>query len=98
MTGIKAFWELCKQRFNDNVNWCHDYYDGTDKPENKLYSFLFKHWLFPFYGIECKCCYTTRGVFYGLIVGAVLGVKGLIGLAFILAVLTILLMFRSDKR
>lgn len=61
--------------FCNTFNYCEGYWYGTDveKPENKLYNFLFKYWLFPFKNNECLCCNATRGVMYGVILGFILG-------------------------
>ena len=60
--------------FINNVNFCHGYnYDGTEKPENKLYNWLYAHWLWPFVQTDCVCCNTVRGVLYGAVVGYVIG-------------------------
>lgn len=70
-----TFWYKVCQFFVNNINWCEGwYYDSdTPKPPNKLYDFLFTYWLFPFKNNACLCCNTTRGVFYGLVLGFILG-------------------------
>lgn len=64
--------KLCKW-FIDNVNFCSDYYDGSEKPENKIYNFFRDYWLFPFEQTGCACCNTVRGLIYGAIIGFVVG-------------------------
>lgn len=61
--------------FVDKINFCEGVYYGTDfdKPENRLYSFFYKYWLFPFKQNDCICCNTVRGLLYGGIMGFVLG-------------------------
>ena len=60
--------------FTENINWCHGYYYDslTPKPENHLYNFFYKYWLFPFKQNDCICCNTVRGLIYGFILGALL--------------------------
>ena len=60
--------------FVDNINWCEGYYytSGIEKPENKIYNFFYKYWLFPFEQNNCLCCNTVRGVIYGIIIGVLL--------------------------
>lgn len=61
--------------FVDRLNFCEGVYYGTDfdKPENGLYNFFYKYWLFPFKQNDCICCNTVRGLVYGGIAGYVLG-------------------------
>lgn len=69
--------------FHNEVNWCEGtLYDTVnpenpefflDKPENKLYSWFYKYWLFPFQQNDCICCNTVRGLLYGGAVGFILG-------------------------
>lgn len=67
--------------FCDNINFCHGYryaeYDEEGnpvaKPDNKLYDFLYRYWLFPFKQNDCICCNTVRGLVYGFVIGLVLG-------------------------
>ena len=61
--------------FVDHVNFCEGVYYGTeiDKPDNSLYNFFYKYWLFPFRQNDCICCNTVRGLLYGGIVGYILG-------------------------
>lgn len=59
--------------FINNVNFCSDYYDGTEKPSNPVYDFFWKYWLFPFAQTGCVCCNTVRGVLYGFIAGVAIG-------------------------
>lgn len=67
-------YRLCKF-FVDHINFCEGVYYGTtiDKPENPLYNFFYKYWLFPFRQNDCICCNTVRGLLYGGIVGYILG-------------------------
>lgn len=59
--------------FINNVNWCHGYYyNGDEKPENKIYNFFYKYWLFPFEQNDCICCNTVRGLIYGFLLGLLL--------------------------
>lgn len=62
--------------FVNHINFCEGYYYGTelDKPENPLYNFFYKYWLFPFRQNDCICCNTVRGVLYGVLIGYILGV------------------------
>lgn len=67
--------------FVDNLNFCHGYrfdeYDENgnpvEKPDNKLYNFFYKYWLWPFQQTGCACCNTVRGLIYGIIIGFVVG-------------------------
>ena len=61
--------------FCDNINFCHEYYYGTDtpKPENRVYNILYEYWSFPFEQPDCICCNTVRGLIYGGIIGFILG-------------------------
>lgn len=73
--------EKLKAWFLNNVNWCHGYYynqfdsegNPVAKPENKVYEFFYRHWLWPWKQNECLCCNTVRGLMYGFIIGAVVG-------------------------
>lgn len=65
-------YKLCKW-FVDNANFCSDYFDGTEKPENKVYSFFLKYWLFPFEQTGCPCCNAVRGLIYGALIGYIIG-------------------------
>ena len=60
--------------FVNNVNWCEGYYYGTEtpKPDNRVYNFFYKYWLFPFENTGCVCCNTVRGLVYGFILGGIL--------------------------
>lgn len=66
----------CARFFVNNINWCEGYYYETSdsKPENKIYNFFYNNWLFPFKQNGCICCNTTRGLFYGVVIGYILGV------------------------
>lgn len=56
------------------MNFCHGYtLDGTPKPENGLYNWFYAHWLWPFVQNDCVCCNAVRGLFYGLLIGFLLG-------------------------
>lgn len=68
-------WLRFKEWFVNNVNWCEGYYYGTDKPkpENKIYNWFYKYWLFPWKQNECLCCNTVRGVIYGFVLGVIAG-------------------------
>lgn len=70
-----TIWYKFVEFFCNHINWCHGYYYGTDieKPENKLYSFVYKYWTFPFENPGCECCSAVRGLIYGGIIGFVLG-------------------------
>lgn len=61
--------------FVNHVNFCEGAYYGTeiDKPNNSLYNFFYKYWLFPFRQNDCICCNTVRGLLYGGVVGYILG-------------------------
>lgn len=60
--------------FNDWLVFCHGFnYDGTEKPENKLYNFVYKYWTWPFENPGCECCSAVRGLIYGGIIGFLLG-------------------------
>lgn len=61
--------------FVDHINFCEGAYygNGFDKPQNRLYDFLYEHWLFPFRQNDCICCNTVRGLIYGGILGFVVG-------------------------
>ena len=67
--GERGYWFV--KWFTDNINWCHGYYYDSEieKPENKLYNFFYKYWLFPFIQTDCLCCNTVRGLIYGFILG-----------------------------
>lgn len=69
-----AFYKFCKF-FVNHINWCEGYYYDTDipKPDNKIYNFFYKYWLFPFAQNDCMCCNTVRGLIYGFILGWLLG-------------------------
>lgn len=60
--------------FVNNMNWCEGYYYGTEtpKPENRVYNFFYKYWLFPFENTGCACCAAVRGLVYGFILGGIL--------------------------
>lgn len=62
--------------FRNNINWCEGYYYDTEipKPENKLYNWFYKYWLFPYVQNDCMCCNTVRGLIYGAIIGFAIGV------------------------
>lgn len=64
-------WERFKKWFVDNVNWCEGYFYGTDipKPENKLYNWFYRYWLWPWKQNDCLCCNTVRGMVYGGLIG-----------------------------
>ena len=54
-----------KNFFNDYINWCEaEYSDGREKPENKVYHFIYRHWLWPLAQNDCVCCNTVRGMIY----------------------------------
>ena len=60
--------------FVTHINFCEGYsLDGTPKPENRLYNWLYAHWLWPFEQNDCLCCNTVRGVIYGMLIGYLLG-------------------------
>lgn len=67
--------------FCDKLNFCHgafyDEYDAegnpVEKPENKVYNFFYKYWLWPFEQTGCACCNTVRGLIYGAILGWLMG-------------------------
>lgn len=67
--------------FIDRVNFCHgaryDEYDNdgnpVEKPENKIYNCFYKYWLWPFEQTGCACCNTVRGLFYGAVIGFLVG-------------------------
>lgn len=67
--------------FCDTINFCHGYkfgeYDAlgnpVEKPENKVYNFFYKYWLWPFVQTDCVCCNTVRGLIYGAILGFIMG-------------------------
>lgn len=61
--------------FVNNLNWCEGMLYGTDieKPENKVYNWFYKVWLFPFKQNDCLCCNTVRGLIYGGIIGYLIG-------------------------
>ena len=60
--------------FVDKINFCEGvYYDSNiAKPENKIYNFFYKYWLFPFEQNDCICCNTVRGIIYGAIIAYLL--------------------------
>lgn len=72
-------YKVCKW-FCNYINFCHGvYYDAYDaegtpieKPENKIYNFFYKYWLFPFKQTDCICCNTVRGLIYGGVLGYIL--------------------------
>lgn len=72
----KGTWryKIC-EFFVNHVNFCEGVYYGTDfdKPQNRLYEFLYEHWLFPFKQNDCICCNTVRGLVYGGILGFMVG-------------------------
>lgn len=61
--------------FVNHFNFCEGYYYGTEleKPENKLYNWLYEHWLFPFKQTHCVCCNSVRGLMYGVVIGYIIG-------------------------
>lgn len=67
--------------FIDHINFCHGYkfdeYDAAgnpvEKPENKVYTFFYNYWLWPFLQTGCLCCNTVRGLIYGGIIGFIFG-------------------------
>lgn len=67
--------------FVDNINFCHGYrfdeYDAdgnpVEKPENRVYTFFYTYWLWPFIQTGCVCCNTVRGLIYGGLAGFILG-------------------------
>lgn len=61
--------------FVNHINFCHGYYYDTsdEKPQNKIYNFLYKYWLWPFEQTDCLCCNTVRGLMYGAVLGYLLG-------------------------
>lgn len=67
-------WYRFCEWFVNHINWCEGYYYRTEtpKPENKLYNFLWKYWLFPFENNGCACCIGTRAFVYGFILGGLL--------------------------
>lgn len=69
-----TLWGKACELFINHINFCHDYYDGTEKPANPVYDFFRKYWLFPFEQTECPCCNAVRGLIYGAILGFLLGV------------------------
>lgn len=61
--------------FIDYVNFCHgEYHDGSEKPDNAVYDWLYYHWLWPFVQTDCVCCNAVRGLLYGFVLGLVTGV------------------------
>lgn len=68
-------YKLCKF-FVNRLNFCEGYFYDTEtpKPENPVYEWFYKFWLFPFKQNECICCNTVRGLIYGGIIGYLLGV------------------------
>jgi hypothetical protein len=44
------------------------------KPENKIYNWIYEHWLWPWKQTDCVCCNTVRGIAFGVIIGFILGV------------------------
>lgn len=73
--------KLCEW-FCDHINFCvgvlynkFDKISGEplDKPDNPVYNWFYKYWLFPFQQNDCICCNTVRGVLYGVIAGFLLG-------------------------
>lgn len=64
-----------KQWFVNNVNWCEGYYYGTSipKPENRVYEWFYRHWLWPWAQNDCLCCNTVRGCMYGFALGFAIG-------------------------
>lgn len=69
--------------FVDNINWCEGYYydeyeyrNGEEipkeKPENKLYLWVYTHFLWPWKQTGCVCCNTVRGMIYVVIINIVL--------------------------
>lgn len=76
-------YKLCEW-FCDHVNFCHGVFYTPkkiseteeifiDKPDNSLYDWFYKYWLFPFKQTDCVCCNTVRGLLYGAIIGYILG-------------------------
>lgn len=67
--------------FVDHVNFCHGFYfdeydalgNPVEKPDNKVYNFFYKYWLWPFMQTDCICCNTVRGVIYGAVLGFIFG-------------------------
>lgn len=61
--------------FVNRCNPCEGFYYGTEteKPENKVYNWFYKVWLFPFKQNDCLCCNTVRGLIYGGIIGYLIG-------------------------
>lgn len=59
--------------FIDHVNFCSDYADGSEKPENRVYEFFRTYWLFPFKQTGCPCCNAVRGLIYGFVLGLIIG-------------------------
>lgn len=60
--------------FVNRINFCEGlYYNGMDKPDNKVYEFFYTYWLFPFKQNDCICCNTVRGLLYGGVAGYIVG-------------------------
>ncbi len=61
--------------FCNKVNFCEGFFYDTEtpKPENRLYTWFYNHWLWPFVQNGCICCNTVRGLLYGVILGYIMG-------------------------
>jgi hypothetical protein len=66
-------WCKLKHWFQWNVNFCVHEVDGVEKPENKLYNFIYKYYFWPLENPNCICCTGIRSIVYGLIIGVLLG-------------------------
>lgn len=71
--------------FMNYINWCNGYVwkvidmkaveTNAPKPDNKLWSWIWNHWLWPWSmdEVECQCCRMIRGVMYGVVIGFIIG-------------------------
>jgi hypothetical protein len=68
--------------FLNHINFCHGYVypdrwdeegNQIEKPENRVYSWFYRNWLWPFKQNDCMCCNTVRGLMYGLVIGYLIG-------------------------
>lgn len=80
LPDVNTRWGRFRVWFHNHVNWCEGtLYDPEnpeillDKPDNSVYNWFYKYWLWPFEQTGCACCNTVRGLIYGAIIGFVLG-------------------------
>lgn len=73
-------WGRFRVWFHNNINWCEgtiisgkNFEETLDKPDNPVYEWFYKYWLWPFEQTGCACCNTVRGLCYGIAIGFVLG-------------------------